>query len=259
MRRSEQCPRTVPPPSAKISFFIAGVQKGATTTIFKFLSFHPQIQPPTTKELHFFDNEYEPFWKYPQYRKIYDYYLSIDERLRFDCTPIYCFWPPSFLRIYNYNPRAKIIILFRDPFHRAVSHWRMEYARHQEFLTFAEAIRGGRARLDNLSPTAPEQRVFSYVERGRYGEQVQRAVSIFSTDQMLFLKTEELFANHREVLDQISQFLDIDKFPELPAFHEHKRPQIDWPGEPTLADEILIRDELDEDLHIFSRLSGIHW
>ncbi len=173
----------------RIPIFGCGVQKGGTTSLYAHFCEHPALSPPIQKELHFFDDETNA-WAVPDYRALDAFFPPDDgDRLRFDITPIYSFWPPSMQRIRDYNPAAKLIFLFRDPFDRAWSQWCMEYARGDETLPFAEAIRGGRSRLDGLAPLARERRVYPYIERGRYSEQIRRALTHFPREQLLFLRS----------------------------------------------------------------------
>jgi hypothetical protein len=93
----------------------------------------------------------------------------------------------SLERIAAYNPRMRLILIFRDPIERAWSHWKMEYARGAETESFAWSIRDGRSRVDAGSVRAGLHRVYSYVERGFYGAQVERLLALFPREQVLFL------------------------------------------------------------------------
>ncbi|MGH9675564.1 MAG: sulfotransferase family protein, partial [Candidatus Acidiferrum sp.] len=200
--------------SKLVSIFVCGVQKGGTTSLHAHFREHPALSPPSRQEIHFFDEEGRD-WAAPDYTALDSLFAAEDgDRLRFDITPIYIFWPPSIERIRAYNPSAKLIFLFRDPFERAWSQWCMEYAQGDEKLPFAEAIREGRSRLDGLTPLAPERRVYAYIERGLYADQVRRALANFPRDQLLFLRSQDLLDNHIETLDRISAFLGIAPFPD---------------------------------------------
>ena len=151
---------------------------------------HRALSPPSRQEIHFFDEEARD-WAAPDYTALHSLFAPEDgDRLRFDITPIYIFWPPSIERIRAYNPSAKLIFIFRDPFERAWSHWCMEYARGDETLPFAEAIREGRSRLDGLPLLARERRVYTYIERGLYADQVRRVLANFPRGQLLFLRSQ---------------------------------------------------------------------
>ncbi len=240
-----------------VSIFVCGVQKGGTTSIHAHFCKHPELSPPTTKETHFFDKEARD-WAMPTYTELDQFFTHDDgKRRRFDITPIYTFWPPSIPRIRDYNPAAKLIFIFRDPFERAYSQWCMEYARAAETLPFAEAIREGRARMEGLPPLAPERRVYTYVERGLYADQVKRAQSNFPREQLLFLRSEDLRDNHVATLARISDFLGIDPFPDGGPKREHTRADIDFPSEPTEADRRLVADFVRDDLREFAALTGL--
>lgn len=240
----------------KIDVFGCGVQKGGTTSLFGYLKQHPALSAPCRKELHVFDDETMD-WRSPDYGPIDHCFAAVDDAIRFEITPIYCFWPPAIPRIKAYNPEARLIFLFRDPFDRAWSQWCMEYARGWETLPFDIAIRQGRGRLAGLAPTDPPQRIFTYLERGCYGAQVQRALANFPPAQMLFLRSEDLRERHMETLQEIARFLGIPPFPDLPVLLEHTRPRHDYPSVPTEQDKAYVADLLREDMGIFRTLTGI--
>ena len=240
-----------------LSIFGCGVQKGGTTSLYAHLCQHPALSSPSQKELHFFDDETND-WASPDYKALQSFFPSDDgRRLRFEITPIYIFWPPSIERVRAYNPAAKLIFLFRDPFERAWSQWCMEYARGDEPLPFAEAIREGRQRMEGLPPLAWERRVFTYVERGLYGEQVHRALAHFPREQLLFLRSEDLRGDHVATLARISTFAGLAPFPDIGSKREHPRPAASFPSMPTNDDRALIADLVRDDLRDFAAVTGL--
>ncbi len=195
----------------RLSFFIAGVQKGGTTALYKLLANHPQLFIPENKELHFFDRDYLD-WQRPDYRSLHNLFGGIEEgpgvtkRLLGDATPIYCYWPNAIERIAAYNSEARIIILLRHPTFRAYSHWRMEAARGIETLSFADAISDeGRLRV----AANGAHRRFSYIERGFYGDQVKRLYDVFPSDQVLILRTDQLWLSPAKVCAAAVEFLGV--------------------------------------------------
>ncbi|MFD2497992.1 sulfotransferase [Rhizorhabdus histidinilytica] len=169
----------------------------------------PDIQMPVVKEAHFFDEEQGVDWSDPDY-SAYHALFTADDRLRGEATPIYLYWPNALERIVRYNPAAKIILLFRDPIQRAWSHWKMEYAKRKETEPFAWCIREGRERVATGDPTAPgHHRVFSYVERGFYGAQVERLLALFPREQCLLLRSEELRQEPQATLGTVCRFLGV--------------------------------------------------
>jgi hypothetical protein len=240
-----------------VSIFVCGVQKGGTTSLFAYFSEHPSLSPPNQKELHFFDEETFD-WSRPDYSAL-DAFFPLDDgdKLRFDMTPIYGFWPPSIGRIHAYNPSAKLIFLFRDPFDRAWSQWCMEYARGNETLPFAEAIRAGRSRIINMPPLAPDRRLYSYIERGFYAEQVRRVLELFPREQVLFLRSQDLLDHHKTTLARIAIFLNISPFPETGSKHEYPQPDIPLPSNATREDRVFLADIFRDDVRAFARLTEL--
>ncbi|WP_395337628.1 sulfotransferase (plasmid) [Novosphingobium sp. BL-8H] len=240
-----------------VSVFVCGAQKGGTTSLYAHFLEHPDLQDPNEKEIHFFDDETVD-WHDPCYDLLHARFDGpAGARLRYDITPIYQFWPNALSRIAEYNPDAKLIFLFRDPYERALSHWAMEFARRAENLDFRRAIREGRNRLSDLPRNAPAWREYSYLERGLYGEQIEKALQLFPADQMLFLRSEDLRDDHVTTLKSIEEFLGISPFPDTGPKREHRRyatPETSGAGPDDLA---LIARFVALDLEKFSQLSGL--
>lgn len=193
-----------------VNFFIAGVQKGGTTALDRLLRAHPGIQMARVKEVHHFDDEKDEDWSAPSHQRLNSQYdWSIDGVLRGEATPVYTYWPSSMERIRNYNPNAKLIILFRHPAYRAYSHWKMETFRGKETLSFEMATSNtGRNRV--LSAPGGAHRVFSYIERGLYSSQTTRALSLLPRSQILFLRTDRLWREPERTLGDIYEFLGVE-------------------------------------------------
>jgi hypothetical protein len=106
----------------------------------------------------------------------------------------------------------------------------MEYARGDESLPFAEAIREGLRRIEGLPPLARERRVVT-CERGLYGEQVRRALAHFPREQLLFLRSEDVRDDRVATLARISTFCGIAPFPDTgsrpPLFPKRRRRAIE--------------------------------
>jgi hypothetical protein len=244
-------------PQERVRFLVAGVQKGGTTALFHYLSDLGAVQMAPAKEVHFFDDETGVDWAQPDYAPLHAAFPELDGRPRGEATPIYIYWPNCLERIARYDPAMKLVLLFRDPVERAWSQWRMEFARGWETEPFAWCVREGRARVD--SPEAPGfHRVFSYVERGFYGAQLDRVLSLFPRDQLLLLRSEDLDRKPDETLARICAFVGA---PPPPAPVRPRRElaakDIDY-GEPISdADRAYLRAVFREDLARFASLSGL--
>ena len=241
----------------RVSFLVAGVQKGGTTALFHYLDNLPGVQMAPAKELHFFDDETGVDWARPDYAPLHAAFPELDARPRGEATPIYIYWPGCLERIARYNPAMKLVLLFRDPVDRAWSHWKMEFARDWETEPFARCIREGRARVD--SPEAPGfHRIFSYVERGFYGAQLARVFSIFPRQQVLLLRSEDLDRRPDETLARICRFVGAEP-PAAPVTprRELVARDFDYGAPISAADRAHLRAVFAGDLARFASLSGL--
>lgn len=192
-----------------IDFFGVGTQKGGTTALFNALSRHCNLCLAERKELHLFDDE-RIDWSKPDLSLALDEFRpQTDGALLGDITPIYAYWPNSLERIAEYNPKARLVFLMRHPSYRAYSHWKMETKRGNDTLDFKTAISPeGRQRV-SASPGGIH-RVYSYVERGFYAEQIRRMLDLFPKEQILIRTTDELWTDPDRVLCDIQNFLGVE-------------------------------------------------
>ncbi|WP_200945613.1 sulfotransferase domain-containing protein [Methylobacterium sp. Leaf456] len=235
-----------------MKFLVAGVQKGATTALFFYLARHPDLQAPQIKELHIFDDDN---WldTAPPFDRLHAAYPIADDRLRFEATPITIYWPNALERVRRYRTDIRLIFLFRDPVERAFSHWKMEFARCREDQSFAWCVGPGRKRVGTA------HRVYSYVERGFYGTQLERIRALFPREQILCLTTTALRYAPAATLERITDFLGIRPFP--PLEYRIVRPEISAVREPSdVLDPVLaaeLRDLYADEMILFEKLSGI--
>jgi len=190
------------------------VQKAGTSSLFYSLNQHPQLKLSIKKEIHFFDLNYQKglFWYKRHFPLIYQRYLSGE------ASPYYFFHPLTAKRIYDLNPKIKLILLLRNPVDRAYSHYNMEKEKGKEIVaSFEEAISleneriGQEASAFHKDPdyTSFAYQTFSYIARGYYFKQLNNWLKYFSLNQFLILKSEDFFENpHRELM-KVYHFLEI--------------------------------------------------
>jgi len=149
--------------------------------------------------------------------------------------------------------------VFRDPVERAWSHWKMEYARGAETQPFAWCIREGRERVAT-DPSAPGfHRVYSYVERGFYGAQVQRLLGLFPRQQLLFLRSEDLRSDPERILGKVCDFLNAPALHRVKVRESHVGKNIDYGQSITQADIDYLSSIFRRDQSIFSVLTGLRF
>jgi hypothetical protein len=239
----------------RAAFLIAGVQKGGTTALFDYLAEEAALSLSDVKEVHFFDDESQD-WSAPDTAAYHGHFDAFDGRLRGEATPIYLYWPNSLERIAAYNPAMKLIVVLRDPVERAWSHWRMEFARGAETQPFGWCIREGRQRLFDADPWG-FHREFSYVERGFYGEQVERLFGLFPREQALILRSQDLRKDPGPTLAAVRKFLGLRKGKAPAPRDVHVGAEMDYGGELTAEDAAWLREVYARDQRRLADLTGV--
>ena len=197
-------------------FLGLGTQKGGTTSLQKLLERHPGVFLPVCKEVHYFSQHADKptSWYADHYRD------SLRGQRRGDITPFYLFHPDAPARIRALLPRAKMIVLLRDPVERALSQVFHAHRHGFETLEVTEALAAEPKRL--ASGEAYNFQKHSYVSRSRYLEQLDRYEALFPKEQLLVLKSEDLFLRTETVWKQIQHFLQLRPIPlpmPLPHFN----------------------------------------
>ena len=232
MRTSARVPSSGTRAVTAPDFVIIGTQRGGTTSLYAYLSEHPQIAPAATKELHFLTDRYE---------RGQDWYLGQfpaelpPATLTGEATPYAMFHPLAPARLRAVAPRARLIALLRNPVERAYSQYLLERSRGNESLDFASALdaeaerlAGEEARLvAEAGYISAAHKHTSYLARGDYAPQLQRWFANFPRDQLLIIRSEDLFSSPAEAFAEVTSFLGIATEPR-PPFSVHNRA----PGSP---------------------------
>ena len=237
----------------KVNFLIIGTQKGGTSALDHYLRQHPDVGMPGKKELHFFDNEK----KFSKGRTDYKFYESRfrllgKKRVFGEATPIYMYWEPAIRRIWEYNPEIKLIAILRNPAERAFSQWNMETSRKWEKKDFMFCIRNETERSRKALPL--QHRVYSYIDRGYYSEQIRRLYRYFPKEQLLFVKYDDFVSSQEATLKSIFRFLGIDSAAfRFDPREVHQRPYL---RKMTLEERLFLREIYLNDIREVERLLG---
>lgn len=200
-------------------FVIIGAQKGGTSSLFKYLEPHPELEMSFRKQVHFFDKLHHKGINY--YKSNFPLKAFGKETLSGEATPYYIFHPAVPKRIHQVLPDAKLILLVRNPVDRAFSHYNMKVQQGWEDIpTFEEAMEKEPERLQaeydkmeqNPRYYSKKLRNFSYLARGRYSEQLERWLEYYPIEQIRVYQSERFFEQPQEVLREIYEFIGVSDF-----------------------------------------------
>ena len=211
-------------PGALPDFVIIGGKKCGTTFLYNLLTRHPYVDAAAQKELEYFNDHFDEGtdWYrqyFPQRR-----WKSGRRIITGEATPyLHHLYVPE--RMAEVIPQARLIVLLRNPVDRAYSDYqdmvrKRWYRAGGENRTFEEAIEAEKAGLisedkeEEISPPkAPATRfgsaAYRYLSKGIYVDQLLHWSKFFTKEQLLVVKSEDLFERMPATLRVILNFLNL--------------------------------------------------
>ncbi|MFK7801965.1 MAG: sulfotransferase [Anaerolineae bacterium] len=191
------------------TYFILGPHKAGTSSLHDWLCRHPQVVSGLEKEVRYWGNyhQFDLAW----YQA---HFLPIEENsgiVTGDATPDTLYYPALAQRLKAAYPNIKLIILLRDPVARAYSHYWMVKNQLAEVRSWEEVVEDVLASF----PSAPlalsdlENHGFDYLSSSCLLPYIKAWLEVFPADQLLFVKSDQLFSAPAETVDQILAFIGL--------------------------------------------------
>ena len=194
----------------KVDFFIVGAPKSGTTSLYHYLSEHPQVEMSSQKEPDYFSDKaiHEQGMYYAKNRvntldKYESLFVQKESVVYGEASVSYLFYENVAEDIKKYNPNAKIIIMLRNPIERAFSHYLMDYRLGLISDSFENV-------LAKISKHKNAHLFYQqYIEVSKYAKQIQRYLDFFKKENILFIDYEDFKKNVSKTVDQVYNFLQI--------------------------------------------------
>lgn len=190
----------------KPDFFFVGAAKAGTTSLFNYLIQHPSVFIPTVKEPHYFSEYPQP--RAPVFHCVEDYlhlYSGCpDDIVAGDASTSYLYSRHAARRIFDLQPRAKIMIILRNPIDRAYSFYWHNRREFIEDLSFEKALEAEGRRIAENRPFR-----FHYVNSGRYYGQVKAYLDVFGRDLVRIYFFEDLLEDADSLCRDMFSFLGV--------------------------------------------------
>ncbi len=193
------------------NFLIVGAPKAGTTSLYHYLSNHPEVFMSDPKEVNFFSweeiDKQGLYYKYFKVKTLEEYEKLFenvkDEKAIGEGSVSYLFYPQTPKKIKELLPDVKIIILLRKPLDRGYSHYLMDYRLGLVDLPYEDIV------FKKVNHKYLDLYYQQYVELGLYYEQVKRYLEIFGKEQVKIYFQEDLKNNTDEVIEDLYNFLGI--------------------------------------------------
>lgn len=198
----------------KKNVIIGGSTKCGTTSLFQYLSVHPQVCSSIIKETRFFwQNEYElPKHQLnkKEVRNYDDFFFNCsDHQWRLEATPDYLYSSSVAEKIKSTLPDCRFIFIFRDPLERIIS-W-FKFSKQLGYLPTHYQLDDYISLLLKSENSASPQYLRA-LEQGKYGSYLQHYLNLFRQEHILVAFYSDLRNDTRNFMFSICDFLKIDSF-----------------------------------------------
>lgn len=193
---------------------IAGVPKAGTTSLFRYLSDHPDICGSNLKETCFFLDPGYPRkirLRYKDGLENYESYFNHceNQKIRLEATPVYLYSHGTPEKIKRSLPNVKLIFILRDPIDRLVSYYRFERQANviPSHISFEDFVM---TQLENGKPVDSLPIYMRALEEGNYAKYLEPFFDTFDKDEIFIIHYDELKDNPFVLLESISCFVGIE-------------------------------------------------
>ena len=217
----------------KTLLIIPGLPRCATTSIVSMLNNHKDVFPSNIKEPHtlipearrselygFVRKKKVPFKKlgfvnsYSHYLRNFNYFK--DDKVYIDASTLYSIHLGFMDQVKEisekYQLTVKFLVGLRNPYDRAVSHYRFSISRGEEHRQFSEAT------CDELKGLSEDWLLGGYIRGGRYDELIRNLGESFGSDSVLTYNIDDDDIYSVEFQNKLLNFLGLSmirlKLPE---------------------------------------------
>lgn len=205
------------------NLFIVGAPKSGTTFLYHYLKQHPEIYFSNFKEPHFFGSDL--IRKNGAYNLSLDEYQDLfktDKKIIGEASTFYIFSKDAPEEIYNFNPKAKIIIMLRDLVDLVHSlHSQFVFSGDEVIEDFTQALELEDSRLSGNSipnQTTVVNKLFYTSNILSLPRNIQSFIHYFGRQNIKFIDLDDIKKNPKKVYSETLEFLNIDSNLNIPDF-----------------------------------------
>ena len=203
---------------------IGGTPKSGTTSVFRYLSHHPEVCPSNRKETYFFAREfdYKGVSKSDKTLDAFNEYFSHcdrTEKWNLSATPYTLYSNRAAQEISALLPNARMIFILREPIARLFSDYKFHLQRNHPHVkgTFAEFV-------DEQFEMSKTTQIPNLLELGCYSKYLQSFYNFFDKNKISIIFFRELMSNPQDEIQKFCLEIGIDpKFYTNYSFDAHNQ------------------------------------
>jgi hypothetical protein len=196
------------------NLIVAGVGKAGTTSLFWYLSQHPDVCASKVKEIRYFTALTEGDGVLPPLEEYAAHFSACGaSRYRLEASPQYFHGGRPIIEAMRETlDHPRVVVLFRDPIERLWSTFRFMRSRLADLpegMSFEAYVEACRKVRDAREPFSAENRLYWTIQGGFYGEYLDPWAEAFGEDlRILFF--EDLAASPEHVTRETCAWLGLD-------------------------------------------------
>ena len=207
-------------PKARPNLFLVGATKSGSTSLYHYLSQHPDVFMCVPKDPHFLSTDIYRINRISEAEYFQLFEPARDEKYIGEASTEYLRSTAACENIKSRFPEAKIVIMLRNPIEKVFSaHAHRVWRGYEDIEDFEEAMRAG---LKERRRSAQEigKNLPSYLENATYTEHVRRYLQTFGRESVFIIVFDDFIADTRKVFDELCEFLGIRTGVEI-SFKRH--------------------------------------
>ena len=237
------CSTTTGGPARLPNLIIAGVSKGGTTSLFRYLAQHPDICPSEIKELRYFEplRYGEPLAPIETYARSFEHCTG--QRYRMEATPSYVGGGRAVASAMrdSLEDDARVLLCLRDPVDRCWSWYQFVRGRARipktmafgEYLDICEELHATGA--DRLRQNQPWFGLLG----GCYDEWLGAWLDVFG-ERLHVLFFDDLVADPRAAVAETLRWLDVDERAAADLEYTVENRSVQYRSRPVLAAALVL-------------------
>lgn len=202
----------------KPNLFIIGAPRSGTTSLYNYLTQHPDIFMSKYKEPHYFATDIKAVNPWSEKMQDTDVYLKLfngaDEKKRIGTASVlYMISKTAAKRIRKFAPDSKIIAMLRSPVEVMYSlYYQLYFGGDEPIGDFERALEAQEFRKKHGAPKSDFviKEFYFYKDIVKYADQLQRYYDQFPRSQIKVILFDDFKRDTAKVYREILEFLEVD-------------------------------------------------
>lgn len=218
----------------KPNFFIIGAPKCGTTALSEYLRTHPNVFMCTPKEPHYFSPDFptrgRTKWKIETLKRYVNLFQeATEDHLAIgEASVFYLYSSIAPKSLYEFNPKAKIVIMIRNPVDLVYSyHSQMVYSSRETEKNFkkAWALQEEREQGIKIPVKCPNPEFLNYSSIGKLFKHIEKWLFFFPRNQVKIILFDEFKNNTEFIYKDALYFLGVnsDEKQYFPIINSNKQ------------------------------------